>query len=388
MDETSRIVADLGVVRELRQFGGDGFKRCSQCATCSVVCELSAGDGDFPRTKMLWAQWGLSRRMASSLDPWLCYYCGKCSERCPRQAEPGETMMALRRWLTSRYDFTGLSRLFYRSWKAQVLAILLVALGTASGLLGYGFAHADLDLYDGPGAFLSASAMHHFDQSIASILITLLAISAVRMWWLTTGSQGLGVPILSYVKRLYVIPLHFFTQMRFQKCDRRGPWVVHLALMLSYITMFVLIVFFLHQVQAGPAIDWRVHGPGYAASFGLVITLALAIRGRLHKTEEHYRHSHHSDWVFLIMLVLVVVSGIAQHVLHRYASPTSANLAYVAHLALDAPLLVLVVPFGKWSHMLFRPLAAYFAALHADAMEARQAPVVEEPTATAAAAGQ
>jgi quinone-modifying oxidoreductase, subunit QmoC len=370
MSETSRIVADLDVVRELRQFGGETFKRCSQCATCSVVCQLAAGQGDFPRKKMLWAQWGLAERLSASLDPWLCYYCGECSARCPRQAEPGETLMALRRWLTSRYDFTGLSRLFYRSWKAQLFAICVVALTTASGLLGYGFAHGDLDVYDGLGAFLPSSAMHRFDQSIASILVTLLAIGAIRMWWLTTGSRSLGVPLLSYIKRLYVIPLHFFTQMRFKACDRRRPWVLHLVLMLSYITLFVLIVFFLHEMQAGPAIDWRVHAFGYAASIGLSVTLILAIRGRLKKVDEEYRHSHHSDWVFLVMLVLVVASGIVQHVLHRYSTPAAANVAYVVHLALDAPLLTLVVPFGKWSHMLYRPLAAYLAALHADATNA------------------
>jgi len=59
---------------------------------------------------------GLEKPLRSTLDPWLCYYCGDCSERCPRGAEPGETMMGLRRWLTAQYDFTGISRFLYRSW--------------------------------------------------------------------------------------------------------------------------------------------------------------------------------------------------------------------------------------------------------------------------------
>jgi heterodisulfide reductase subunit C len=42
--------------------------------------------------------------MKSQLDPWLCYYCGDCSATCPKAAEPGETMMAARRWLTAQYD--------------------------------------------------------------------------------------------------------------------------------------------------------------------------------------------------------------------------------------------------------------------------------------------
>jgi quinone-modifying oxidoreductase subunit QmoC len=384
MDEKSRIVPDLNVVRELREFGGEAFKRCSQCATCSVVCDLSTGDGDFPRKKMLWAQWGLANRMVTTLDPWLCYYCGKCSARCPREAEPGETLMTLRRWLTSRYDFTGLSRLFYRSWKAELFAICLVALATAAGLLGYGFTYGDLEVYDGAGAFLPSSMVHVLDWTMAGVLTTLLGINAIRMWWFTTGGRSLGIPLSSYVKRLYVIPLHFFTQMRFKGCDRRGTWLVHLFLMLSYITLFTLIMFFLHAMQSGPEIEWQVHAFGYAASIGLVTTLIFAFRGRLKKVEEIHRHSHDSDWLFLVMLLLVTLTGILQHALHRLAPPVTANLAYVVHLSLVVPMLTLEVPFGKWSHMLYRPLAVYLDAVQADAIVTRPPVAAVEPAATSA----
>lgn len=56
------------------------------------------------------------------------------SETCPRQANPGEVMMGLRRYLTARYDWTGISRRFYTSTRFEVLAILLIA-----ALVGLGF---------------------------------------------------------------------------------------------------------------------------------------------------------------------------------------------------------------------------------------------------------
>jgi len=40
-------------------------------------------------------------------------------------------MMGLRRWLTAQYDFTGISRLLYSSWSAELFAVLIVALLTA-----------------------------------------------------------------------------------------------------------------------------------------------------------------------------------------------------------------------------------------------------------------
>ena len=377
--DAQRIEPDLEVVRELREFGGESFKRCSQCATCSVVCDLSSGNGDFPRQKMLWAQWGLKDRLIGSLDPWLCYYCGKCSERCPREAEPGETLMALRRWLTSRYDFTGLSRLFYRSWKAELGAVLIVAFVTGLSFYTYGLTHGDLAVYDGPNAFLPSGMVHIFDWAMAGVLTTLLVINAIRMWWLTVGSnRSLHVPLSSYVKRLYVVPMHFFTQKRFAGCDTRPPWIVHLTLMLSYVTLFTLIMFFLHDMQAGPEIRWSVHAFGYAASIGLVTTLILALRGRLKKVQPQYRFSHESDWLFLGLLLIVTATGIVQHVLHRTGATTYANLAYVVHLSFVVPMLTLEVPFGKWSHMVYRPLAVYLAQLQCDALEAR-APAAAEP---------
>jgi quinone-modifying oxidoreductase, subunit QmoC len=70
---------------------------------------------------MHYLQMGLEKPLRSALDPWLCYYCGECSEQCPRGAEPGETMMGMRRWLTAQYDFTGISRFLYRSWASELI---------------------------------------------------------------------------------------------------------------------------------------------------------------------------------------------------------------------------------------------------------------------------
>ena len=106
---------------------------------------------------MRYLQMGLEERLRANLEPWLCYYCGECSEECPRGAEPGETMMSMRRWLTAQYDFTGISRLFYRSWKAEIRRpSLLVSLLTGAGFLAFGFLRGggNLSIYDGPGAFL------------------------------------------------------------------------------------------------------------------------------------------------------------------------------------------------------------------------------------------
>jgi len=181
-----------------------------------------------------------------------------------------------------------------------------------------------------------------------------------------------------YAKRASELVVHFFTQKRYSECDKKGPWRLHIVLMLSYVSMLVLIMFFLPTVQAGPQVNWWVHILGYAATAGLLTTVAMALVGRVRKSETHYKHSHETDWIFLIMLFYVAVTGIVQHVLHRLGHPYAANLTYLAHLMGVVPMLVLEVPFSKWAHMCYRPLAMYFSLVQVDAMEARDRDAVVE----------
>ena len=50
---------------------------------------------------------GPERELLKDPAPWLCFYCGECSKKCPREANPGETMMALRRYLTDAVRLDG-----------------------------------------------------------------------------------------------------------------------------------------------------------------------------------------------------------------------------------------------------------------------------------------
>jgi quinone-modifying oxidoreductase, subunit QmoC len=358
------------LINILEKYGAEDDQKCYHCGNCSAVCPHADETFVFPRRPMRLLQMGLQKRLENSLDPWLCYYCGQCSAQCPRGAEPGETMMSLRRWLTSCYDFTGISRLFYRSWKAEIAAILLVGILTATGFLLYGFAHGDIHAYDGPTAFFNSSVVHVFDWIMAIVLATFLAINAARMWWFTTGrDQRIRIPFRLYLEKLYTLPLHFITQKRYATCGEKRSWLIHMGLVFSYLSLLVLIMFFLKEMQYGPEILWSVHGLGYAAALGLLLAVIWMIYGRLKKSEVHFKHSHESDWIFLIMLLLVTLTGILQHILHRTGAPEAANIMYVVHLALVVPMLTLEVPFSKWAHLAYRPLAMYLAQVHSAALQ-------------------
>ncbi|MBW1805799.1 MAG: 4Fe-4S dicluster domain-containing protein, partial [Deltaproteobacteria bacterium] len=109
------IKVDPNLMKDLKAFGLKDADKCMQCGNCTAICPLSEKENTFPRKLIKYAQMGLKDRILRSPEPWLCYYCGDCSDSCPRGADPGEAMMAMRRYLTSKYDWTGFSRRFYTS---------------------------------------------------------------------------------------------------------------------------------------------------------------------------------------------------------------------------------------------------------------------------------
>jgi quinone-modifying oxidoreductase, subunit QmoC len=362
----------------LDRFGAEDVQLCYQCGDCSTVCPHADEVYKFPRKSMRLLQMGLSRKIETTLEPWLCYYCGQCSTQCPREADPGETMMSLRRWLISRYDFTGIARQFFKSRLVEVLSIIVVALLTGVFLLYYGLSGGSFHIYDGEGAFLPSTFIHKFDLTVGAILAVFLVINAIHMWYLVmVKGTPFAVPMWLYLTELYQLPWHFFTQKRYSECERKRehpffmPWFLHLGLMLGYVTMLVLVMVFIEQLQSGPEIQWSVHIFGYLATIGLIAGTAYFIRNRLKKNYVQYKKSHGTDWVFVVLLFIIVLTGIAQHVFHRTGLLELANITYIIHLMSVVPWL-LRMPFSKWAHLIYRPLAMYLAAIRRDALSRQE----------------
>jgi len=188
------------------------------------------------------------------------------------------------------------------------------------------------------------------------------------------NERSIHIPWWLYLKELYLLPLHFFTQKRYAICESTRstpvymPWIVHLFLMLGYVTMLVLVMAFIEQLQAGPEINWNVHIFGYAAAVGLTVGTVYFLRSRIRKTSEvQYKKSHGTDWVFVVLLFIIVVTGIIQHIFHRTGMPVAANITYVLHLMAVVPWL-LRMPFSKWAHLVYRPLGMYFAGVRKNAI--------------------
>jgi quinone-modifying oxidoreductase, subunit QmoC len=371
---------DPDLVIKLEKFGIANAAACFNCGNCSALCSLSTEGVPFPRKVIRYLQLGLSDKLLQSPEPWLCYYCGDCSETCPRQANPGEVMMGLRRYLTARYDWTGISRRFYTSTRFEVLAILLVA-----AMVGLGFY-----FFHGPivtdrvalNVFAPNTVIEVLDLIMLAVLSFFLLTNAWRMVLAIMGEPRQypvtdtaerpallklkirGIPLALYLQEAREFVLHFFTQKRFSDCgtkSQRTQWRVHLLIMTGYSTVFLLVVAGIRWFQRD--VEYALWHPvrllGYYATFAILYGTTYAIIGRLKRNKTLYAHSHSSDWAFLILLWFTTFTGILIHATRLLEMPLTTYGMYVLHLMIAVPMLVLEVPFAKWTHQLYRPLVVY-----------------------------
>jgi ferredoxin len=378
---------DPAIVPELAIYGGDTVAKCFNCGNCTAACALTHQDSVFPRRYIRYVQLGLRSKMLESIDPWLCYYCGDCSDTCPRDAQPGKLMMASRRWLISMYDWTGLSRLMYmrEKWEFGLLAVVaLVVLGFFTLPENFGFRllakHPDARQAVNLAYFAPKEIVHWGDVTLAALLSFFLLTNAARMAYFAMRKSP-AIPLTAYVVELKELVLHALTQKRWRDCtsDTIKHWLRHLLLVTGYGTMFALVVVFLYWFQVE---DASFHWTSLLGYYSTVILLGATLwiaRDRLQKRDQIHRHSDLADWLFIGLLFLTSLSGILLHLFRLLDLPMSTYIMYVVHLMIAVPMLVVEVPFGKWAHLLYRPLALYLSAVQIRARQPQASAVKTAP---------
>lgn len=368
---SQRVNPDLK--KDLKKFGIKEWNECFHCGNCTAMCPLTDKDFLFPRKAIRQVQMGLKNSLATNFDPWLCYYCGECSETCPRDANPGELMMSLRRYLTSIYDWTGISKLFYTKKIWEFITILILAILVVASFIIYFPKEqiANFTTYIGDHAFVKV--IETGDLIMAAVVAFILISNIFRMWYFAILKPKYKVPISEYFKGIFILPFYFASQFSFRKCDTSGRkyWANHWLLMSGYTLMFILVVGYLPRFQVSEVYDWyhwqRILG--YYATFGLLFGLGAMFIGRFRKSTEKFKFSHLSDWLFIIMLFLTTLTGILVHFLRLAELPVATYVMYIIHLAVLVPMIIVEVPFSKWSHLAYRPFAVYFYYLKKAAVE-------------------
>jgi heterodisulfide reductase subunit C len=346
---------------KLQKLGATRLVRCYNCGTCTAICPLSEENAEFPRTLIRYAIIGAEEKLLSSPGLWLCYYCGECSDSCPRDADPGAFLMAARRYATRQYSWGKIASVFYDNQVTSAAATVALTLIAIFGFLLMGnptFSSPNLQ------AVFSFQILHDFGL-VMGVLVGLSVLANVTIMMRCLHFDGhrevpitrrLEIWVSSLVNSVVKSDL---AQTNYLKCTNRNRYLAHMALFWGFVGLAVAttidFVIGLGKVPLYPVPPQRMLGilSGIAFTAGA----AYYLMKRFKKEERHVKLSHLSDWTFVALMLLAGVSGLLL-TLSMYETSVAAPSLYAIHLVVVFDL-ILLAPFTKFAHAIYRPLAIW-----------------------------
>ncbi|MGD0408463.1 MAG: 4Fe-4S dicluster domain-containing protein [Candidatus Limnocylindrales bacterium] len=372
---TARV--DHNLYPELKRFGATDISACYNCGVCSAICPLSADGASFPRRMSRYAQLGLREQLLSSPELWSCYGCSECTESCPTQADPASFMAAARRYAVASYDRTHIAYLLATSRLfAGVFVVALVGLLAAFMYSVHQPADASTLAFF---QFIPSDFVHNLGIVVMAVMgVTALAGLFEMIRRVLRGPRP-GATGATFRKAadaaVYAVGTESLAQARFRKdcadATETRPWYsqrwfIHFATMWGFLGLlgatisdYGLELLGVKAVGAPVPIWYPVRLLGTLAGAALIYGTTVMIVRRLRKSDRSSLHSTTSDWIFLSMLWVAGVSGFALELgLYLPQTPAWGYPMFLVHVGV-AMALVLLVPFGKFAHVFYRPVALF-----------------------------
>jgi quinone-modifying oxidoreductase subunit QmoC len=354
MAETVLIQPDAAFIERLRQSGGDDLKKCFQCATCSATCDLAPDDAPFPRRQMLHAQWGLRDRLIADPAIWLCHACGECTRRCPRGARPGDVIGAVRRETIREFAWpASVGRAVASASALPFLLLLPAILFTLIALTSPATAGEAPEF----AQWFPARVLEPLFFAVAGLALVAFALGIGRF---VHALAAAGVPpptIAALGAALVEIARHG----RFSRCkpSTLQRWG-HLLTFWSFIGLAVVgtiiglgTMFGLMHTPLAVTHPLKVFANAAAIGIGAGGLLLLIARAG---NAERRAHSTYFDWLFLLTLIGVAVTGVSAELLRLGQVVPLMFAVYWVHLVLVFSLF-LYAPYTKFAHLAYRTVA-------------------------------
>ncbi len=383
-------IADLKLYPEIQRYGAADVSACFSCGTCTATCPLVEGDSTFPRRIIRYAQLGMKDALLSSKELWTCYACGECSESCPTQAEPSEFMASARRYAIAHYDRTGIARLMYMPFVGTVVAVVLAVFFALFMYAAHGpMSSGSLDIF----GFIPEELIHN--TGIVLMIVVFLA----GLVGLVTMARGIArqmevgrhallgsrAALLRAARSAWsALAVEALGQRRYRAdCDKdtaypwyRQRWFIHAATMWGFLGLMAataldygLAVIGIKETGTPVPLWYPVRLLGTVAGLALVYGTTMLIWRRARKSERSLRTSTSADWTFLVLLEITGVTGFGLELaLYLPQAPEWGYWMFLLHVAV-AMELVLLAPFMKLAHAVYRPLALFFLALAGQPLE-------------------
>jgi quinone-modifying oxidoreductase subunit QmoC len=380
LSEPVWVEPDLEFIRTIARNGGDSFKKCIQCGTCSGTCTISPDSFSFPCKEMAWAAWGMKDRLLKDVDIWLCFQCNDCSVRCPRGAKPGYILGAIRQECVEHYSvprFLGRmtnqpqSILLMLGIPTLLLTIALVLKSPIESALGITKVVGERIIYNYSSIFPHWLLNSFFGLILLLIIITAVA-GAMRYWRAIKNEaveSGDYTPIKGVFPSFVATVKTIFAHDRFSTCEKsRSRFWSHMFVFFGFMALCVVTIWVI-TASINPLIrdgfvypfsfwsPWKILANigGLAVFAGCV----LMIRDRV-KDRRRDGLGSYFDWSFIAVLLGVVLTGFITEALHYVRLEPHRHIAYFLHLVLVLTLLMYFA-YSKFAHILYRTVALVFA---------------------------
>lgn len=376
------ISPDLSFVKEVIKNGGESLKKCYQCATCSVVCNVTPDDKPFPRKEMVQAQWGLKEELFRNPDIWLCHQCSDCTAYCPRGAKPGEVLGAVRKLSLQYYSAPrflakaagspmGLLPLF-----AIPILIFLFITGSIGTLSNIPRGEGNTIVYS---KFIPVPYIDAVFITVSILAVLSFATGILKYWKDMTGGMskwGLAIKGSLIVTTISII-IEILLHRRFKKCDiTKGRLISHLFVFYAFVGLTIttawavmyLYGYELFGIKDVLGLSWGespypLSDPlkwiGNASALALIIGILLVIANRF-KNQGKAGLGSYYDWLFILTVTVIVFTGLFSEIFRLVNIPALAYPTYFIHLVVVF-FLIAYAPFSKMAHMLYRAAAMVFA---------------------------
>ncbi len=361
MEHVEHLEPDLAFIARLKQAGGEDVKKCFQCATCVVVCEVTPSERPFPRKEMIWAQWGLKDKLFYSPDVWLCHQCGDCTAHCPRGAKPSEMLAAIRSLSFAEHAVPGfLGRMHSFPAALVVLFALPVAVLLVAAMYANGLAIPEGKIVY--SRFLPLAVIDAIFIPAALFAVIASSLSVKKFWDGMKGNnpEKRAPDASAVIGAVKDILFH----KKFALCRTNRPrYTGHLLAFFGFLALFattnlVMLYHYLLGRETPLALGDPVKLLGNAGAMAAFAGVSYIIARRLAAPEKTGKASY-QDWTFILVLYAAIITGILSESARLADIPAAAYPVYFTHLVFVF-FLIAYLPFSKFAHILYRTTAIIY----------------------------
>ena len=364
---------DLQFTKDLISAGGTDLKKCYQCATCSVACRIAPDNNPYPRKEMIWAQWGLKNKLMNDPDIWLCHQCNDCSTQCPRGANPGDVLKAIRKMVVqenSRPAFLG-KLVGEKSMFVLAIGIPIILVGFLLYISGWGFPEGPVTysahhLPPKKDGFIFTPALQVMFTGALAFAVISLVLSLKAYWKNLNDNNPLpaGRQPKAFVPSLVEALSEILPHSTFKDCEANNiRYSAHLLAFWGMIGLAVTTAIVAFNVDILGILPPSLNGPGTVpikilgnvSAVAFIIGLAIMLMRRL-TAPDQAGGSSYFDWFFIYTILGTGLTGLLTELFRWSGAINSTYVVYTIHLVFVMALL-LYLPFSKFAHLGYRTVA-------------------------------